>query len=366
MESESGDESPQSKAQFLFVTCQVGAEAAVKSELARDRPSFRFAYSRPGFLTFKLPTNFAAADDFELQSVFARSHGFVLGKVIGGDIPARCRAARDLIGDRRFNTLHVWQRDSAPVGQRGFEPGPTALTDEARRGLESLAGPAEHPWWFDPRGPVLDCILVEPHEWWFGFHVIRSISSRWPGGIFHLAEAPSDVISRAYLKMREALAWSRLPVKRGDTVAEIGSAPGGASQALLSRGLKVIGIDPAAMDQRVLAHPKLMHIQKRGHEVRRREFRDVRWLTVDINVAPRYTLDTVEAIVTHQHVKIEGLLLTLKLLEWKLAAEVPTYMDRVLSWGYKSVAARQLSHNRQEVCVAAVREIKPAQRRRRQ
>jgi 23S rRNA (cytidine2498-2'-O)-methyltransferase len=366
MQEESNPGAPGSHSRFLFVTCQVGAEAAVKSELARDWPGFRFAYSRPGFLTFKLPVDFAPPEDVELNSVFARSHGFVLGKVIGDDIDARCGAARKLIGDRRYNTLHVWQRDLKPVGQHGFEPGPNALTDEVREAVSSPGTSAGHPWWFKPNGPVLDCILVEPDEWWLGYHRVRSIPSRWPGGIFHLQEPPTDMISRAYLKMREALAWSRLPVKRGDTVAEIGSAPGGASQALLSRGLKVIGIDPAAMDEGVLAHAKFTHIQKRGHEVRRREFQGVRWLAADINVAPHYTLDTVEAIVTHPSVKVEGLLLTLKLLEWKLAEGVPAYLDRVRSWGYKHVAARQLSHNRQEICVAAVGETKPAPRRRRQ
>ncbi|MEX2139611.1 MAG: SAM-dependent methyltransferase [Pirellulales bacterium] len=345
--------------QFLFVTCQVGAEAAVKHELARDWPDFRFAYSRPGFLTFKLPAD-VLPDEFDLRSVFARAHSFTLGKATGETNEARCAAARDLIGDQRFNTLHVWQRDTAPV-TRGFEPGPNALTDEARQALSQPVTSASQPWWFDSGGPVLDCILVEPHEWWFGFHRIRSIPSRWPGGIFHLPEPP-EMVSRAYIKMREALAWSRLPVKRGDTVAEIGSAPGGASQALLGRGLKVIGVDPAAMDERLLANPMFTHIQKRGHELRRREFRGVRWLAADINLAPQYTLDTVEGIVTHPSVKVEGLLLTLKLLDWKLADEVPSYLERVRSWGYGHVAARQLSHNRQEICVAALRHIEPPRR----
>ena len=40
---------------FLFVTCQAGAERAVKAELARRWPDFRLAFSRKGFLTFKLP-----------------------------------------------------------------------------------------------------------------------------------------------------------------------------------------------------------------------------------------------------------------------------------------------------------------------
>ncbi len=33
---------------FLFVTCQIGAEGAVKGELGRRWPGFRFAFSRPG------------------------------------------------------------------------------------------------------------------------------------------------------------------------------------------------------------------------------------------------------------------------------------------------------------------------------
>ena len=78
----------------------------------------------------------------------------------------------------------------------------------------------------------------------------------------------------------------------------------------------------------------------------------MRWLTADLNVAPTYTLDTVEAIVTHADVSVQGMILTLKLLEWSLATEIPAYLDRIHSWGFGRVAARQLHHNRQEICVA--------------
>ena len=40
---------------FIFVTCQNGFESAVKEEVAAKLSGFRFAYSRPGFLTFKAP-----------------------------------------------------------------------------------------------------------------------------------------------------------------------------------------------------------------------------------------------------------------------------------------------------------------------
>jgi hypothetical protein len=72
-----------------------------------------------------------------------------------------------------------------------------------------------------------------------------------------------------------------------------------------------------------------------------------------MNVAPAYTLTTVEEIVTHPGVKIAGLIMTLKLFDWRLAAEIPDYLARVRSWGYEHVSARQLTHNRQEICVAA-------------
>ncbi len=201
---------------------------------------------------------------------------------------------------------------------------------------------------------MLDCVLVEPDEWWVGFHRAGAASSGWPGGLFDAA-LPADVVSRAYAKIEEGLAWSGLPVKRGDHVVEIGCAPGGASQALLGRGLLVTGIDPADVDACVLAHPRFTHLRKRGADVKRREFRDVRWLMADMNVAPAYTLTTVAEIVTHPSVKIAGMLLTLKLINWDLADEVPGYLELVHSWGFSHVAARQLAHNRQEICVAARR-----------
>ena len=136
-------------------------------------------------------------------------------------------------------------------------------------------------------------------------------------------ELPADAVSRAWLKMEEALGWSQLPLTPGARVAEIGSAPGGASQALLARGYHVTGIDPAEMPPTVLAHPHFTHIRRRSTQVRRREFRKIRWLMADMNVAPNYTLDAVEAIVTHAEVSIRGMLLTLKLIEWEMAAQAP-------------------------------------------
>ncbi|MBA2544099.1 MAG: hypothetical protein H0V17_30930, partial [Deltaproteobacteria bacterium] len=60
-------------AEFVFATCLPGFEPAVKREVARTRPELRFAYSRPGLITFKSPREVALDDP--PGSVLARVWG---------------------------------------------------------------------------------------------------------------------------------------------------------------------------------------------------------------------------------------------------------------------------------------------------
>jgi 23S rRNA (cytidine2498-2'-O)-methyltransferase len=338
---------------FVFTVCQPGAEAALKHEVARRHADWRFAFSRPGFVTFRLPN----AASPEPRSTFARTWGISLGKIRSDDDGERVGAAWRLIDAHAEPApprhLHVYARERVLPGDLGFDAAAAAQERSvgerllaARPGdllLNEIAARGEH---------VLDCVLVEPNEWWLGRHVAASPETRWPGGAPLLA-VPPDLISRAYLKLNEALAWSELPVHAGDAVVEIGSAPGGAAQALLERGCAVTGIDPAEMDPRVLADPRFTHLRARAKDVKRSAFAGFRWLVSDANVAPNYTLDTVEAIVTHPGVAIEGLVLTIKLTNAAYTAKLPQYVERIRGFGYASVRARQLAYNRQEVCVVA-------------
>jgi 23S rRNA (cytidine2498-2'-O)-methyltransferase len=344
---------------FLFITCQVGAERAVKTELARTWPDFRFAYSRPGFLTFKLPADHQFEDDFNLGSAFARSYGFCLGKTQAAGIEERVTEMARLAGQRRYDKLHIFQRDTAAPGDHGFEPGITPWAEEAEACVRRLWPAAAPPLGTTPPVAkagqlVLDCVLVEPDQWWIGCHQASGWTSRRPGGLSRLV-LPEDAVSRAYLKMEQALRWSRLPIRHTEQAAELGCSPGGSSQALLRRGMKVIGVDPAVVHPLLAADPNFRQIRKRAGDVRRSEFRDVRWLFADMNVAPQYTLDAVESIATSRQVALRGLLITLKLLDWGLADQVPDYVARIRSWDFPYVRARQLQFNRQEICVVGLR-----------
>ena len=257
--------------------------------------------------------------------------------------------------------MHVWQRDEASAGHRDSEPSSPPAAWEAREAIlrhcpwpEKLAEDAGDRSVDASRGEfVLDCVLVGPHEWWVGYHRAKSTPSRWPGGMIHL-DLPPDAVSRAWLKMEEALRWSDLPIPAGARCVELGSAPGGASQALLGQGYVVTGVDPAEMDARVLEHPDFTHVRRRADQVRIREFRKIRWLMADMNVPPSYTCEVVESIVTHPDVRVRGMLLTLKLSDQAQADALPEHLARVRGWGYNVVHARQLQHNRQEACIAAL------------
>lgn len=352
---------------FLFAVCQCGAEQALKNEIAAGPVNASLAFSRPGFVTFKLNEEVAEPEQFQLPSTFARTFGFSLGKVVGDSTTTLAEQTWNLAGvvallaEHELVDVHVWQRDTAVPGYRGFEPGPTELALAVEQTIREKS-PAEplHAMPDMPRPPsrrnrwVLDVVLVEPGEWWIGCHHTARRLDCYPGGVIPL-EQPEHAVSRAYLKMQEALQWSALPIARGDLCVELGCAPGGASQALMEQGLRVLGVDPAEVDPAVLEAEQFTHIRRRSSEVQHKQLRGVQWLAADMNVAPTYTLDAVEEVVENDHANVRGMILTLKLADWKLAEELPKLIERVRSWGYRDVRTRQLAFNRQEICLVALR-----------
>jgi len=386
---------------FAYVSCQQGAEVALKAEVARFWPDYRLAFSRPGFLTFKLPPGqrigspwFGPFGDTwsDCPAVFARAWGQALGPLPKSTMEERVGKILARAQELGAARIHVWARDLYRAGQFDFEPRLTPACRELETALQTAqiarteaarteiarTEPAEtdaaatetartnsvRTW---PVGGaaqlgevVLDVIQVDPESWWLGLHRHTSPRLPWPGGLDNL-ELPSHAVSRAYLKMVQTLEWSRLPLLPGELVAELGSSPGGSSQALLERGMHVLGVDPAEVDATVLAHPRFTHLRGRSIAIKRLHFEHVQWLAVDMNVAPKYTLDAVEGILYHVPHHLRGLILTLKLSNWDMADDIPNFMARVRGWGFPQIVARQLQFHRQEFALAAWRAAPRAQ-----
>ncbi len=355
---------------FLFMVCQSGAENALKNEVTRRHPTFRFSFSRPGFVTFATPEDMARDRKFQPNCTFTRTWGYSLGKVNGTDPQQLVAETWALLVSRfpkdvlsQFRHLHVWERDADVPGENGFEPGISVLADEMGELLLAARPDIGQEWPLvlnedaAEGDRVLDCVLVEPGEWWVGWHRANRIETRWPGGVPEI-DVPSDMVSRTFLKTAEALKWSEFRLTPIDQAIEIGSAPGGSCQALLLAGLDVVGVDPAEMDPLVVENPRFKHVRGKAKDLKRSVFSDARWLLADASVAPNYTLDTVEAIVTHEKVEVEGLILTMKLTSWELADEIPLFNKRIRGWGYDKVRSRQLAFNRQEFCIVASKDPK--------
>jgi 23S rRNA (cytidine2498-2'-O)-methyltransferase len=339
---------------FVFLACQQGTEPTIKQQLIQLHTPLKLAFSRPGLLTFKIFRS-DRSEVIELpRHPLLRQTGWVLGQVRGDSAENLVRETA-VIGQSGWDAVHVFQRDPVLPGERGYEPGRSALCDEIGLMLKQQMGGTTAINQICRSGErIMDLVVVEPNHWIIGYH--RACENDpltcWPGGAY-CVPPPPGMISRAYLKMAEAINWSRLPVASGDSIVEIGCAPGGSSQRLLDMGLKVTGIDPAEMDSVLLDHPSFTHWRGKAAAIKRRKYQHFRWLTADANVAPNYTLDFVEDIVSYPTTRLQGLLLTLKLSSYDLLDQLPAYINRVKNWGFQRVEARQLAHNRRELFLVA-------------
>lgn len=345
---------------FIYIACQAGAEAAVKRELASNHPELRFAFSRPGFLTFKV-TSRNPADRFQLKSIFARSYGWSIGAV--ESFGSSTDAAKILLPLEagKFHQLHAWHRQpQVEKGQASPVPLDESTLERATWLITHLIENRKLPERTlvnsiaNANNRVIDLIEIGPEQWWLGWHCVTTTPQRWPGG-WPRFELPEKIVSRAYFKLTEALLWSELPLEPGDRCIELGSAPGGACQALLERNLSVVGVDPAEMDAAVREHANFTHWKKRAADVRRTEYAGFKWLFCDANVVPNEMLKTIEEIVNHDRTHVQGMVLTLKLGSWDDADKIRAYVDRVRSWGYKYTRVRHLATNHREVCLVALR-----------
>ncbi len=347
--------------EFIFTTCQAGAEAILKREISLEWPTFKLAYSRPGFLTFKVGPDGDVSAGFDLRCVFARAYGISLGKAQGETLAERAGFAAKLVqkslpGPLRLNVFEREKKeDESPAAPSEFAIEVESQIRKAQKNLFQPAGEAAE------NDVVFSVILVEEEEWWLGYHLHSRYHRPWAGGVARIA-LPKAAPSRAYLKLREGVSWPGLPLKKGEIALELGSAPGGASFALLEQGLSVIGVDPADMAPVVRENPAFRHIRLQAKQLRLDEVGPVDWLFSDMNIAPDEALDAVAKLVGKlDKQRLLGALLTLKLTNWSKAQDVPELvrklLERLLTLGFAHAQAAQLYYNRHEICVACFTQL---------
>jgi 23S rRNA (cytidine2498-2'-O)-methyltransferase len=322
--------------EFIFTVCEPGFEKVLKAEVARTFPSLRPSFARPGMVTFKSD---GAHDAASRPSTFARVWGRSMAR------PTALAEVEPLV--RPGDTLHVFARDPA-------DPTAVALANSVDEALRPPGTPNRA----EPGRRVLDVIVAPGEPWLVGSHVHGPWRSPEPGGRFTIASLP-DSPSRAHAKIGEAIAWADLDVRAGQVVVDIGAAPGGASLALVRAGLEVWAIDPAAMDDEVLAyrHPngaRVHHLRSKIAAVRWEQLpAHVDWLVCDVHLAPQVAIHQLRRIVPALRKRLRGAVITLKLNDLAFVDELPELRRRIGELGFATVQCTHLPSNRQEVCAVA-------------
>ncbi len=183
--------------------------------------------------------------------------------------------------------------------------------------------------------------------------------SSWAGGMRRLAKRPEQV-SRAELKLEEALEVFGVILPSQGEALDLGAAPGGWTRLLLEAGLRVSAIDPAALDPRLLVYGKrLTHFRSYAERFLEISLKDstkkgyYRAIVADLRMDAKQAANLL--------VKYAPLLASdgLALTTLKLPHEAPRLNPTrhaaealdILRGAYPSVRARQLFHNRQEITV---------------
>lgn len=369
---------------FYFATCQTGAEKAVKAEVLAEHPALRFAFSRPGFVTFKEDPALSSAepvpafapltlhspvftrlwgevvdqtrDPATLPLLLARIpadaplHAFDRDRFIPGDEPEGYAMDEKICGIAEIGEF-IAARDDADSGK-------SAAFDGAAAGNAGKSGTRTGEASLAVGETVYDLIWVDDYHVFLGRHIHGAPLVPYAGNLPRL-DIPENAPSRAWLKLEEALLRFKPVVQSGWQALEIGCAPGGATTALLARGFRVVGVDPQYMADSVSVNQNFRHVRKPARYATKEDLAGVNpdWIVMDMSIPPKDALGELSHVIgllreIHgKSLAIRRGFLTLKINDWKYASEIGLYMKRLGQIGFENMHAIQLANNRQEFFV---------------
>ena len=204
---------------------------------------------------------------------------------------------------------------------------------------------------------VIVSLLCTTEKGYLGISTAEENLSNWPGGMRHFAQVPEQ-ISRAELKLLEALEIFGVTLPTQGRALDLGAAPGGWTRLLLEAGLHVVAVDPAQLDSRLKGQPRLEHYRGYAESYLEDAVRQHKRFDVIANDMRMDARDAARILAqARQCLRADGFVIsTLKLPHATREIDPLKTLKEALSLlrrQYGIVQARQLFHNRQEVTVIA-------------
>lgn len=188
---------------------------------------------------------------------------------------------------------------------------------------------------------------------WLGVSDVADNLSDWAGGARRF-KWEAGQISRAEFKLLEALEAFRMEPADGEHALDLGAAPGGWTRILRRRGLYVVAVDPARLDERLMRDKRVTYYPGTAQAY----FRNAGRFDLMVNDMRMDSAESAALMVEGAGCLVEKgrAILTLKLPDapdsW---AERVRQAQDVLSGAYQTIGCRQLFHNRSEVTFALER-----------
>ncbi|MGC9317311.1 MAG: SAM-dependent methyltransferase [Armatimonadota bacterium] len=204
-----------------------------------------------------------------------------------------------------------------------------------------------------PDGPPVD--LEEPQQV-LSVEIFQDLAFMGMNAAEHLLRkqlrrmrrwAPGErPISRAELKLREAIDEFGLKLPAGGRALDLGAAPGGWTRVLADQMAEVVAVDPADLDERVSALPNVTHIRSRAEELDAERLGRFEVLTNDMNLGPE---DSAQLMCETAELLVRGgvAVMSIKFVTRHRARHVRE-VRRILADSYTDIRVRRMPHNARE------------------
>lgn len=187
--------------------------------------------------------------------------------------------------------------------------------------------------------------VLTPEGLWTSAAPPAALSANTPGGRCRMRMDP-EAPSRSYLKMEEALHRLGIEPEAGQTVIDLGAAPGGWTYAFARRGCQVTAIDNGPLRLTSAVVRRVEHLHRDGMTYRLApHLPPVDWLVGDMLIPPGQAFSLLKYWVGGRHCR--RIVLNIKLPQQQpLPALLP-----ICTWlqGRGALQLRQLYHDRREV-----------------
>ncbi len=277
----------------------------LKAELLLYRPEFKFSYSRPGLITYINSTE----KSISYVPIFSRHFGYSIYR------------------GTKIEATHHYEllRSKFPL-----------VDCEKNLGQKY------------PGYPCFELVPVKDDEYILGF-LEKSFGNDWVLGDPNFA-LPSHAPSRAYLKILEVARVVNLNFSKNDTIIEFGSAPGGATLALLENGAKIFGVDTGNMHELCTQHAHFVWVRKSIQETEKSDFGEsIDWILSDMNLSPFAVLGELKKFFARtQIIPSKGLILTLKMTKKEMLKDLIQIEKKVYNLGFDIHFMGQLPGHNQE------------------